>query len=86
MSKSTTEPIADRIKIPNVSAAFAWRCNVCQASASLAEAMRRRDGCAWGWRRSQSMTKQIGERIKIRSVSDDSAWGVGPHANQKKLR
>ncbi len=36
-------------KIRSVSAASAWRCVECQASASLAEAMRRRDGSAWGW-------------------------------------
>jgi len=39
----------DHFKIRSVSAAFAWHAEADQATASLAVAMRRRDGNAWGW-------------------------------------
>jgi hypothetical protein len=38
----------ERIEIPS-GAASAWRATGCQASASLAEAKRRRDGTRMGW-------------------------------------
>jgi len=77
-----TKQIIEHFTIRSVSAASAWRCGACQASASRAEALRRRDGSAWGWRTvDDPMTKQIIEHFTIRSVSDGTAWGWGPTRN-----
>ena len=80
MWKSMTEQIVNGITIRSVSAASAWRCSGCQASASLAEAKRRRDGSAWGWgpTRSKERIMQLGRVVGnvVLTLKNDTLDGV----------